>query len=83
MATYKYTKLNRRGYEIVLPTSVYNELRDNKVSIGLVVKGNSKTVQLIKDRTYAGTLKEAMGVKSFKDGDACNFRVSNLIEVED
>lgn len=83
MATYKYTKLNRRGYEIVLPTSVYNELRDNKVSIGLVVKGNSKTVQLIKDRMYAGTLKEAMGVKSFKDGDACNFRVSNLIEVED
>ena len=83
MATYKYTKLNRRGYEIVLPTSVYNELRDNKVSVGLVVKGNSKTVQLIKDRMYAGTLKEAMGVKSFKDGDACNFRVSNLIEIED
>ena len=46
MATYKYTKLNRGGYEVVLPTSVYNELRDKHINIGLVMRGNSKTVQL-------------------------------------
>jgi len=81
--TYKYTKLNRRGYEIVLPTSVYNELRENNYYISLVLHGNSKTVQLCDGRKYAGTLKAAMGVAGFKDGNPCNFRVSNLIEAED
>lgn len=82
MAAYKYTKLNRRGYEVVLPTSVYNELRDNHINIGLVMRGNSKTVQLTSGTQYIGTLKEAMGVKAFKDGNPCNFRISNLIEAE-
>lgn len=82
MATYKYTKLNRRGYEVVLPTSVYNELRDNHINISLVMRGNSKTVQLTSGTQYMGTLKKAMGVKAFKDGNPCNFRVSNLIEAE-
>lgn len=82
MAAYKYTKLNRRGYEVVLPTSVYNELRDNHINIGLVMRGNSKTVQLTSGTQYMGTLKEAMGVKAFKDGNPCNFRVSNLIEAK-
>ena len=82
MAAYKYTKLNRRGYEVVLPTSVYNELRDNHINIGLVMRGNSKTVQLTSGTQYMGTLKEAMGVKAFKDGNPCNFRISNLIEAE-
>lgn len=82
MATYKYTKLNRRGYEVVLPTSVYNELRDNNINVSLAMRGNSKTVQLSCGTKYVGTLKAAMGVKAFKDGNPCNFRVSNLIEAE-
>ena len=81
--TYKYTKLNRRGYEIVLPTAVYNELRENNVYVSLVVKGTSKTVQLNQNHKYVGTLKAAMGVKAFKDGNPCNFRVSNLIEMDE
>lgn len=89
MATYKYTKLNRRGYEVVLPTSVYNELRDQGYRLGLILNQSKttaepyKSVQIFKDTQYVGTLKEAMGVKSFKDGNACNFRVSNLVEVDE
>ena len=84
MATYKYTKLNRRGYEVVLPTSVYTEVKGCGCNIGLVLnaKKEPSSVQLFKDNKYVGTLKEAMGVKAFKDGNPCNFRVSNLIEAE-
>lgn len=83
MATYKYTKLNRRGYEVVLPTSVYNELRDNNIYVGLAMRNGSKTVQLSSGSKYMGTLKAAMGVVGFKDGNPCNFRISNIIESED
>ena len=81
MATYKYTKLNRRGYEVVLPSTVYQELRDNDCTIQLVVhKGSdSKTVEIRQNHKYMGTLKEAMGVKGFKNGNSCDFHVSNLI----
>ena len=46
------------------------------------MRGNSKTVRLTSGTQYMGTLKEAMGVKAFKDGNPCNFRVSNLIEAK-
>lgn len=83
MATYKYTKLNRRGFEVVLPTSVYNELRNNNICVGLAMRNGSKTVQLSCGTKYMGTLKEAMGVKGFKNGNPCDFHVSNLIEVDE
>lgn len=85
MATYKYTKLNRRGYEVVLPSTVYQELRNNDCTIQLVLHKNSdsKTVEIRQNNKYMGTLKEAMGVKAFKDGNPCNFRVSNLIEIDE
>lgn len=85
MATYKYTKLNRRGFEVVLPTSVYNEVKNSGCSIGLTLntKKEPSSVQLFKDKKYVGTLKEAMGIKAFKDGNPCNFRVSNLIEFDE
>lgn len=85
MATYKYTKLNRRGFEVVLPTSVYNEVKSQGCNIKLILNTKKKpsSVQLFKNDQYCGTLKEAMGVKGFKDNNPCNFRVSNLIEVDE
>lgn len=81
----KYTKLNRRGYEVVLPTDVYNELREQGYCVNLILGKNHtsepyKSVQLVRDGKYCGTLKTAMGVKGFKNGNACDFRISNLIE---
>mgnify|MGYP003306191623 CR=1 FL=1 len=85
MSTYKYTKLNRRGYEVVLPSSVYSEVKEGGYNIGLTLntKKEPSSVQLFKNNKYVGTLKEAMGIKAFKDGNPCNFRVSNLIEVDE
>lgn len=74
----KYTKLERRGYQIVLPTKVYEDLHNDGYRIGLVVRDNSKTVQLTKNGKYCGTLKAAMGVSSFKNGNPCDFHKSNL-----
>ena len=51
----KYTTLNRRGYDIVLPTDVYNQLKENHVGIGLGICGNSMTVQCLKNKKYLGT----------------------------
>lgn len=81
MATYKYTKLNRRGYEVVLPTSIYNEIKGKGYNISLVLNSNKQasTVQITKDNRYYGTLKAAMGVSSFKNGNPCDFHKSNLI----
>ena len=77
----KYTKLNRRGYEVVLPTTVYNEIKESgyKVSLVLNKKNEASTVQITKDNKYCGTLKEAMGVTGFKNGNPCDFHKSNLI----
>lgn len=82
MATHsyiKYTTLNRRGYEIVLPTHVYNQLSEKNINVGLSMKGNSMTVQCTKDKQYLGTLKQYMGVSGFKNGNPCDFHVRNLI----
>ena len=81
----KYTKLNRRGYEIVLPTDVYTEVKNYGCNIGLVLNTRKEpsSVQLFKNNKYMGTLKEVMGVKSFKDGNPCNFRISNVIEMDE
>ena len=75
----RYTTINRRGYEIVLPTHIYDMLNENKINVGLVIRGNSMTVQCTKNKKYLGTLKEYMGVTGFKNGNPCDFHVSNLI----
>ena len=84
----KYTTLNRRGYKVIVPTDVYNELYNEGYNIGLVL-GKSKissepykSVQLFKNAQYCGTLKSAMGVSGFKNGNPCDFRAKNLIEAE-
>ena len=76
----RYTTINRRGYEVVLPTDVYETLTNKGYSISLGICGQSGTVQLTKDRKYAGSLKKYMGVTSFKNGNPCDFHVSNLIK---
>ena len=73
--TYKTLKL--KNGSVRLPTSVYSELKEQNICIsankqGFVELRNS-------DSTYAGTLKNVMGIKSFKDGNPFNFTKSNLV----
>ena len=72
-----YTTLNRRGYEVILPTNIYNQLQKKGYNVILT---NQRSVQLMKDRKYMGTLKSFMGVTGFKNGNTCDFHVSNLIK---
>lgn len=75
-----YTTLVRRGYDIVLPTDVYNKIEKKGYNVSLVINKYSGTVQLTKNNKYVGTLKNYMGVKSFKNGNPCDFHVSNLVK---
>lgn len=75
----QYTKVNRRGYEIVMPTDVYNSITNDGYTIGLVMKDDYKTVQLCDHGKYVCTLKNYMGAQGFKNGDSCDFHLSNLI----
>ena len=81
MASIKYTKLNRRGYEVVLPTAVYNEIKQNGYNVSLVLntRKEASTVQITKNNKYCGTLKEAMGVNGFKNGALDDVKSINLI----
>ena len=76
--------LNRKDYRIIIPQDIALELEKAKLSIS-ATKHNGKTscVQMFKTiagkSKYKGTLKDYMNVKSFKDGDVCNFSRNNLI----
>ncbi len=72
-----YTTLNRRGYEVVLPTDTYNRLQEKGINLILT---NQMSVQLFKNRKYIGTLKDFMGVSGFRNGNTCDFHVSNLVK---
>lgn len=81
----KYITINRRGYDIILPKTVYNTLKDQGIDISLVKsKGVPTCVQLTsytnKKQIYHGTLKAYMGAKSFKNGNVCDFHINNLIK---
>jgi len=77
----KYTTITRRGYEITLPTNVYKNLCKQNIYIGLVLSGKSSmTVQCTDGTRYLGTLKSYMGAKGFKNGNPCDFHISNLIK---
>lgn len=74
----------RRDYKIVIPTDIKTQLDNNKISISVTKHaGKTSCVQLFKTiegkSKYMGTLKAYMNVKSFKDGDVCNFSRDNLI----
>jgi len=81
----KYTTIVRRDIEITLPKKVYKKLAAESIDISLVKsKGKPSCVQLTSyengKQIYHGTLKAYMNVKSFKDGNVCNFRENNLIK---
>lgn len=81
----RYTTIVRRDTKIVLPSSVYKTLKSQGIDISLVKsKGKPSCVQLTSynggKQIYHGTLKAYMNVKSFKDGNICNFRANNLIK---
>ena len=81
----RHITINRRGFDITLPKSVYNELTDRNIDISLVKsKGKPSCVQLTsyknRKQVYHGTLKAYMGVKRFKNGNVCDFHTRNLIK---
>jgi len=81
----RYTTIVRRDTKIVLPRTVYKALKAKGIDISLVKsKGKPSCVQLTSydegKQIYHGTLKAYMKVKSFKDGNICNFRTNNIIK---
>ena len=78
------TIISRKDYKIVLPVDIYNVLKENKLSISATkYKGKTSCVQMFETingkSKYKGTLKTYMNVKSFIDGNVCNFSRDNLI----
>jgi len=81
--------LKRRGYDITLPLSVYNDLLSKNYTIGLITAGKGDNVKpscvQVKHTengkpVYIGTLKSLLGVKKFKDGNVCNFNNNNVVK---
>jgi len=84
----KYTTITRRGYDIIIPTETYDKLLALNYTFGLTLyKGKPSSVQLsvTEDgkQKYKGTLKDWLNVKSFKDGNVCNFKLENIVEKEE
>lgn len=83
-----YITLNRRGYDIIVPQYVYDELVDKGYTIGLTLTGKEEKrpscVQLSHTvngkQQYVGTLKSYMHVKAFNDGNVCNFNYNNIVK---
>lgn len=73
----KYITITRRNTDIVLPQNVYTKIQNKGYNIILT---NANSVQLMKNKKYQGTLKSFMGVTGFKNGNSCDFHVSNIIK---
>ena len=83
-----YTTITRRGYDIIIPTNTYETLTSLKYTFNLTLyKKKPSSVQLFVTENgkqkYKGTLKDWLNVKSFKDGNVCNFKFENIIEKEE
>ena len=81
----RYIKLVRRDTKIILPYKVYETLYSDGIDISLIKnKGKPSCVQLTSyedgKQVYRGTLKTYMGVKGFKNGNVCDFRMKNIIK---
>lgn len=79
---------SRKGYEIILPVNIATELKENRLTLSATKYNNKPScVQMFKviegKSKYIGTLKTYMNVKSFKDGNVCNFNRNNLIYREE
>ena len=80
----EYVTITRRGHDIIVPKKVI----DLGYSVTLTLyRGKPSSVQLwsIIDgkRKYSMSLKELLGVKSFVNGNPCDFRNENIIEKEE
>ena len=79
---------SRKGYEIIVPQDIAMKLKEEALTLS-ATKYNDKPscVQMFKvvegKSKYIGTLKAYMNVKSFKDGNVCNFNRNNLIYREE
>lgn len=79
--------LNRKDYRIIIPQDIALELKNEGISISATkYNGNPSCVQMFKvidgKPKYISTLKAYMNIKSFKDGNVCNFSRKNLIYKE-
>lgn len=77
----------RKDYQITIPYSIKVQLKNEDISISATkYNGNPSCVQMFKvidgKPKYISTLKAYMNVKSFKDGNVCNFSRKNLIYKE-
>lgn len=78
------TEVERRGMKILIPTKVWKELEEKNYSISVIIyKGNLSSVQILKNENgkckYISTLKAYMNIKSFVNGNPCDYRKENLI----
>lgn len=78
------TEVERRGMKILIPTKVWKELEEKNYSISVIIyKGNPSSVQILKNENgkckYISTLKAYMNIKSFVNGNPCDYRKENLI----
>lgn len=76
--------LYRRGYPIFIQVKHSEMLKKKKQYISLVLaKGKPACVQVTTvvngKNTYVSSLKKMLGVKSFVNGNVCDFRKSNII----
>lgn len=77
-----YTTITRRNIKVTLPKQLVKEMKENKVNFTVWKKEGQKNVVWLyrtNNGEYLGSLKKNLGVKSFKDGNPCNFKKSNLI----
>lgn len=84
----EYVTITRRGHDIIIPTKAYKTLIALKYTFNLTLyKKRPSSVQLFVTedgkQKYRGTLKDWLNVKSFKDGNVCNFKFENIIEKEE
>lgn len=76
--------ITRKDYKIILPYDIEKKLEEDNIFISATkYKGKPSCVQMFRivnnKSKYVGTLKTFMNVKSFKDGNVCNFSHDNLI----
>lgn len=75
----------RRGFTITLPKKNYEFFTEHGYTFSLTLyKGKPSCVQLKaregQKTVYRGTLKDWLEVKSFKDGNVCNFASDNIVK---
>lgn len=77
----RYVKMNRRGYEVIVPAGLFAFTEKHDLNIKVIKASGKKpsTLQLSKGSKYVSTVKEALGIKSFKNGNPLDFRFSNVV----